>query len=282
MPSRSVTRGMRAALSGLIFALAATVAALPAASPVFAAGDPCCLVSIDNLPGQFPAGGSSQPFTLRVVNQTRDPLRSLTVSFVLEADGLVGDLVHLQRLRAAGGPHNVGTFTERGVHSGAVTASEQIDLATLAPPPGGGLNLQYQLLFNRKLPGGRLELSVRVESKRGHGSAGSAGPYLSTIVAAGQPTAQPDPAPTATAPDSPAPSAATGIPAGPTGLAAPGGGRPPGGGGSWAWLAYTIGTLLLLGGVGLLGTLLARRAPAGTDGDEPARTPAHDAAHGDR
>jgi hypothetical protein len=37
------------------------------------------------------------------------------------------------------------------------------------------------------------------------------------------------------------------------------------------WLAYTIGALLVLGGIALIGTLLWRRGPNGfaTDGDEP-------------
>jgi hypothetical protein len=262
MPNRSATRGIRAILLGLV--IAGPAAALPVAAPAFAAGGPCCQVSIGDLPGQFPAGGVSEPFTLHVVNRQREPLRLLTVSFVLEADGLVGDLVHLQRLRAVGGPHNVGTFTQHGVHGGVVTASEQLDLGTLAPPPGGGVDLRYQLLFNKKLPGSRLGLSVQVQPGRSHDGIGSAGPYLSTIVAAGQPTAQPSTAPPATAADTPAPSYPTDAAVAPAGQGVPGGGSS--GGGSLVWLAYTIGALLLLGGVGLFGTLLWRRGPADASG----------------
>ncbi len=108
--------------------IAAPAAVLTASSAAFADGDRCCQVSVDNMPAQFQSGGDPQPFTLHVVNQTQQSLRNLNVSFVLQADGLVGDLVHLQRQRVLGGPHNVGTFTQHGVHSGVVTANDQIDL----------------------------------------------------------------------------------------------------------------------------------------------------------
>ena len=114
-----------------------------------------------------PGGGAPTPFAVHVVNKSQESLRYVDVSFLLQADGLVGDLVHLQRLRVAADPHNVGTFTQRGVHSGAVTAAEQIDLGGLALPPGSGLNLTYQLSFSKKLPSTALTLSMQVQPRQG-------------------------------------------------------------------------------------------------------------------
>jgi hypothetical protein len=223
------------------------------------------------MPGQFPSGGEPTPFILHVANQTQETLRYLNVSFILQANGLVGDLVHLQRQRVLGGPHNVGTFTQHGVHSGVVTADDQIDLATLALPPGGDMTIQYQLSFSRKMPSTGLTLAVQVQPKRSDKGGGStAGPYQSTIVAAGQPiqiTPNPTPTPTATTTDTPAASDPAGAAAAPTEQSSIIGDSSSGGG-SLMWLAYTVGALLLLGGVGVVGTLLWLRGPHRAEIDE--------------
>ncbi len=274
MPRKPSIRRMVTTILGLLIAVPAAV--ITVASPAFADGDRCCQVSIGNLPGQFYGGGDPETFTLHVVNQTQQTLRYLNVSFILQANDLVGDLVHLQRQRFVGGLHNVGTFTQHGVHSGVVTANDQIDFGTLALPPANGVNIQYQLSFSKKMPGTGLALSVQVQPRRSNGGVSSAGPYQSTIVAAGQPTqTQPDPAPTpaptATPSDTPAAADTTGVGAAPTDHSSLIGGGPSGGGGSLLWLAYTIGALLVLGGIGLIGTLRWRRGPHGfeTDGNEP-------------
>ncbi len=276
MPHKSFSLRVVVTLLGLLIAVPA--ATLTMTSSAFADGDGCCRVSIDNIPGQFPSGGTAQPFTVRVVNQTQQTVRYLNVSFVLQANGLVGDLVHLQRQRVLGGLHGVGTFTQRGVHSGVVTAKDQIDFgAQQALPPGGGVNIEYQLAFSKKMPSAGLALSVQVQPRRSDGGISSAGPYRSAIVAAGQPIqTQPDPAPTASpnaAPsDTPAAAGTTGV--GATSADQPsfiGGGSSGGGGSSMMWLAYTIGALLVLGGIAVIGTLLWRRGSNGfeTFGDEP-------------
>ncbi|MFF0372636.1 hypothetical protein [Micromonospora sp. NPDC005087] len=207
---------------------------------------------------------------MHLVNQSQEILRYVDVSFLLQADGLVGDLVDLQRQRTPGGRHDVGTFTQRGVHSGAVTATEQIDFGLLALPPGGGLNITYQLSFTKKLPSTALTLSMQVQPRRDRRGVSSAGPYQSSIVAAGQPTqTQPASTPTSspTVSDSLAPTDGT-APIDQSPLAGAGS---SGGGGSLIWLAYTIGALLLLGGIGVIGTLVWRRGPqrVETDWDEP-------------
>jgi hypothetical protein len=279
LPRKSFKRSMVATLLGLLVAAPAAVSAavLAAAPSAFADGDGCCQVSIDEMPAQFAAGADAAPFTLHVVNQTQQTLRYLDVSFVLAANGLVGDLVHLQRQRVAGGSHGVGTFTQHGVHSGVVTANDQIDFGMLALPPGGGVNIEYELSFNKKMPSAGLAISVQVQPKRSDGGVSSAGPYQSTIVAAGQPIqTQPDPASTptptaATTDDAPASADATDLDAAPTGHSSVNGGSSSGSSGSLMWLAYTIGALLLLGGVGVIGTLMWRREPRAveTDWDEP-------------
>lgn len=268
MRRKRFNRSVVTVLFGLLIAMPAT--ALTVASPAFAEGG-CCQVSIDDLPAQFPGGGDPTPFTVHVVNQSQESLRYLDVAFLLQADGLVGDLVHLQRRRMTGGPRNVGTFTQRGVHGGAVTAIDQIDFGVLALPPGGGLDITYQLSFSKKVPSTALTISMQVQPRRGGRGVSSAGPYQTSIVAAGQPT-QTQPASTPT----PSPMVSDSVS---TDGTAPIDQSPltdagsSGGGGSLAWLAYTIGTLLLLGGAGVIGTLVWRRGPqhAETDGDEPQR-----------
>ncbi|GAA4257377.1 hypothetical protein [Dactylosporangium darangshiense] len=261
MQRKRFGRSVVAALFGLLVAvlIAAPAAVVTVASPAFAAGQGCCDVGIDDLPTQFAAGGGPAPFTVRLVNQSQETLRYVDVSFVLQANGLVGDLVDLQRQRMSGGPHDVGTFTQRGVRSGAVTATEQVDLGALALPPGGGASITYGLSFSRKLPSTALTLSVQVQPRRDPKGVSSAGPYQSAIVAAGQPI-QTQPAATPTlspAGDAPA-SAAGAAPIDRSPAAAAGA---SGGGGSLSWLAYTIGALLLLGGMGAIGTLVWRRRP---------------------
>lgn len=265
---------MVATLLGLLIAVPAGL--LTVASPAFADGDRCCQVSIDDMPAQFDTGGDATPFTVHVVNQTQQTLRYLDVSFVLQANGLVGDLVHLQRQRVLGGPHGVGTFTQHGVHSGVVTANDQIDFGMLALPPAGAINIEYQLSFNKKMPSGGLAVSILVQPRRSDGGISSAGPYQSTIVAPGQPIqTQPDPAttptPTAATSDTAAAADETGVDAEPTEQSSLHGSGSSGGGGSLMWLAYTIGALLLLGGVGVIGMLVWRRGPhaAETAWDEP-------------
>lgn len=268
MPTIPLGRGVLAMLLCLLVAIPITV--MSAASPASAA-DGCCLVSITNMPGQFPVGGQQQPFTLHVVNRTDANLRYLNVTFLIQANGLVGDLVHLQRLRADGGPHSVGTFTQRGVHEGAVTAHDQVDLGKQGLRPGGAANIPYQLAFSKKVPGGALSLSVQVEMRRDRSGVSSAGPYQSTILAAGQQIqASPTPTPTPTAVATPTPSNAL---AGPTDQQPLAGSGSSGGGGSLTWLAYTLGALLLLGGIALIGTLAWRRGPRGVDVDDDGSQP---------
>jgi hypothetical protein len=253
-------RSVVAALFGILITV--PTAALTAAPPAFAEVVGCCQVSIDDMPAQFPVGGGPTPFTVHVVNQSPESLRYLDVSFLLQADGLVGDLVHLQRQRTTGGPHNVGTFTQRGVHSGAVTASEQIDLGELALPPGSGFDITYQLSFSKKLPSTALTLSMHVRPRRDDQGISSAGPYQSSIVAAGQAAlTQPTPSPAVS--DSPAPTGGDTTAAGQSPLASAGS---PGGGGSLHWLVYTVGSLLLLAGLGVV-AVVWRRGPQRVDTD---------------
>jgi hypothetical protein len=258
------SRSVVTALFGPLIAVAAMV--LMVASPGFAEGDGCCRVSIDNVPAQFPTGGEPTLFTVHVVNQSQEVLRYLDVSFLLQADGLVGDLVDLQRERIPGGPRDVGTFTQHGVHSGAVTATDLIDFGELAMPPGGGGNITYQLSFSTKVPSTTLALSVQVQPNRGANGVGSAGPYQSSIVAAGQPI-QTQPASSPTVSDSPVTTDGTA----PTDQSPLAGAGSSGGSGSLVWLAYTFGALLLLVGIGVIATLVWRRGPqrVTTDWAEP-------------
>jgi hypothetical protein len=254
MPNQALKRSFVSALLGLFIAVPAS--ALASAAPAFAEGDGCCQVSVDNMPGRFSSGGDPERFTLRVMNRTQETVRYFDVSFVLQASGLVGDLVHLQRQRVSGGSHSVGTFTLRGVHSGVVTANDQIDLATVLPP-GREVNVEYLLSFNKKTPSSPLTLSVQVHPSRSNVGLSSAGPYQSMIVATGQPIqTQAQPSATTAASDAPTAADATGVVAAPTDQ--PSLDSTSSGGTSLLWLAYTVGALLILSG-GVIGALLLRR-----------------------
>jgi hypothetical protein len=112
-----------------------------------------------------------------------------------------------------------------------------------------------------------------VKPKRSDGGVSSAGPYQSVIVAAGQPTqTAPTPSPTATASDPPAAGGTPGVEAAPTDQSSLiGGASSSSDGGSLMWLAYTIGALLVLGGIAVIGTLLWRRGPNDVGIDEGGR-----------
>jgi hypothetical protein len=265
MPRKPFNRSMVATLLGLLIAVPAAVLTL--ATPASADGSPCCQVSINNMPGQFAAGGGPQPFTLRVVNQS-DVLRDINVTFFFHANGLNASQVHLQRQRIAGGTRSIGARN----HDGVITATDQIDMSILAPRPGQAMNMQYQLFFGQKTPSSGLSVRVVVQPRHSKSGPANAGPYQSMIVAAGTVTQ-----PTTTATETATPSDTPSTDATDSGVTNDqptlGSGDSNGGdsgGGSMMWLAYTFGALLLLGGVGVIGTLLWRRSAHAveTDWDE--------------
>jgi hypothetical protein len=259
MPRKLSNRSMVATLLGLLIAVPAAVLTL--AAPASAANGPCCQVAINNMPGQFQAGGDPKSFTMHVVNRTNSSIRYINATFTFRANGLSSNEIHLQRQRVAGGPRSIGTRNRNG----QVTANDQIDL--LALPPGAGINIQYTLSFTQKAPGAGLSLSVEVQQRRGDSGPANAGPYQSRIVAFGAPktsaptkAAAPSPSPTIS--DTPASTDATddGVPTDQSTLLGGDSGSDSGGG-SLMWIAYTLGALLLLGGIGVIGTMLYRRGP---------------------
>lgn len=264
MPRKLSNRSMVATLLGLLIAVPAAV--LTIATPASADNPQCCQAAIANMPGQFQAGDDPKPFTLRIVNRMNDNLRYVNATFTLQANGLSANQVHLQRQRVAGGARSIGAHS----HNGQITANDQIDLGALALPPGGSVSIQYKLSFGQKAPASAMSISVRVQPRRGDGVSVNAGPYSSRILAFGAPApthaSTPAPKPSATVSDTPA-SADTDAAAIPTDQSTLLGGDPGSGGGSLMWLAYTIGALLLLGGVGVIGTMLYRRGPRGVETD---------------
>jgi hypothetical protein len=266
MPRKLSNRSMVATLLGLLIAVPAAV--LTIATPASADNPQCCQAAIANMPGQFQAGGDPKPFTLRIVNRMNDSLRDVNATFTLQANGLSANQVHLQRQRVLGGPRNIGARNQHG----QITANDSIDLGAMALPPGGSVSIQYKLSFGQKAPASAMSISVRVQPRRGDGVPANAGPYASRILAfaAANPapthTSTPTPKPSATVSDTPT-TADTDAAAVPTDQSTILGGDSGSGGGSLMWLAYTIGALLLLGGVGVIGTMLYRRGPRGVETD---------------
>jgi hypothetical protein len=160
-----------------------------------------------------------------------------------------------------------------GQRDGAVTATDGRLRFGQPIQPNGSTNLQYQLSFASKAAPTQVQLGVTISGRAGgHGfgqstELASAGAQFSLVGAAPRPAPKPTPTPTPTpteAASTPAstPASAVGINTGPGGPPiTPADAASKSGTSSLVWLAYIIGALLLLGGIGAIGTLLWRRGP---------------------
>ncbi len=259
-------RSIVATLFGL--SIAAVAGAIVAPGMAVAA-NPCCQVAIDSLPSQFHAGAAGENFHVVVKNTSQNSIGGVTVTLAFKAAGLNRNQVHLQYQRN-GGWRGVGTRNQNGTI--VATSSPNSDFFRHnSISPGQTVTFTYRLSFGTKAPTSSLAVWLSVAPSGHPGQAAQNGPYRSSIVGEGansNPTPTPTPTPTDTPTDSatatPTDPATTddsqdaGAIAGPTTIGGDGGGS---GGGGMTWLAYTIGALLLLAGVGVIGTLLWRRGP---------------------
>jgi hypothetical protein len=267
MPRLATNGALRAAAIGLLAAVALTLGT-PAAPA--AAADPCCSAALNGVPAQITAGGAAQQFNATIRYQAADaqhPFRSLGAQFTLQGQSLSGSQIQLQRSRDGG--WRTLRFSRR---NGLLVATDTFDLSSHGgnPPTGGQINLTYQIRFGSRTASQNTSLRMTVVGSTGHGSQQLAGTgsYPMAVLGAAPtqtqttppPAATPSPTPASTPASTPSQVAAPTAPAAGAVNPSPGSDASSGGGTSGvAWIAYIVGGLLLLGGIGAIGTMLWRR-----------------------
>ena len=262
MPRRAILRTILATMIGLAIWVPASAAT---------AADPCCQVTVSGMPSQFRAGADPQFFntTMSYNGSNGIRVRSVTATFTFAGQDLSSGQVQLARMRD-GRWRSISVGRHNGKLSGIDTFA--IDGGGAS---NGSITSQYRIAFGSHVHaqsvGMLLTMSGRLDN--GHHTAtqqlAQAGPFTMTVTAGAvtptpTPTKAQAPTPTPTATPTPTvasqPSAAGGQSLGAAGAAATGSGS---GGGAGGWIAYMIGGLLLIGGIGAIGTILWKRGQQG-------------------
>jgi hypothetical protein len=254
-------------------------AAASDAAPPRDASD-CCQVSLAGLPGQFVAAAPPQQFSAVFHNGGQSSISGLQLNFSF---GLAGartssSQMHLQRRTADGSWHTISL----GRRGNTITGNDSV---------GGGIasgataTWQYQMWFGDKAPNAHFAVTVAA-SGRGSGfnraRLAISPTYQMAVTAVAAATTTPTtPKPTPTATPTTTPDTPTATPtqevAQPSTIGTPpaaaplDGGDTSGSGSSLMWLAYTIGALLLIGGLGVIGALVWRRGPREVETEWPER-----------
>lgn len=283
MPRRAIIRTMLATVLGLSVLLPAAPAA---------ADNTCCQVGISALPARFAAGAPPQFFVMTMANNSQQSITGqVQAIFAFHANNLNGGQIHIQRKTIAGW-RNLDIHNRNG-------SPEATDTFSFFFPQvfGGGTRIdsQYRLSFTSKAPSTSVAITVTLTGRTdGHGGGGNrqqlaqGGPYQTSIVSATVaqpsptgPTAQPTPSQSLNTAE-PTPSDVTDMPTDDGTTIGLTGSDSGGGDSGFTWLMYTIGALLLLGGIGVIGTMLWRRGPqpVETDWREPGEYGSHAAPSG--
>jgi hypothetical protein len=296
MPRRAVNR----ILLVVLLATVAWATGLLAPATAAQADNPCCSITLSGVPGTFQAGADPLTMTAAMqVTPTLDPksaFRSITARVDIVAGNLVGSQVKLA-WRSSGGNgdwHNIGVNRRDGVLTGSFQPYQNAE--NLGPARD-----DLRLSFGSKTAGQNIGIAIDLIGTPRHGNAqqlSRSGPFASMIQAAlgtATPTPTPPPtvapvvptptptpkpaptqAPTTAAPTTAAPAAAPTSDSPTTAAVAPAGASGSGdaGGSSVGWIFYIIGGLLLLAGIGVIGTMLWKRtvaagAPEWPDPDDP-------------
>ena len=272
MPRRAMIRTILATMIGLAIWLPATAAS---------AADPCCQVSVSGLPSQFTAGAAAQSFgtSLSYSVNNGQRVQSISAVFTFSGNNITGSQIQLARLRD-GRWHSIGV----GRHNGVLTATDNFSFSGHDQGGSGSITSQYRLAFSSRVQsqGIQMRLTLAGRVNDGHHSneqqLAQTGPYALNVAGANAApaptkapvvtTPTPTPTPTVT-PSAAAPTVAGAAPGDTLGSDAAG----SGGGGSSIWIAYMIGGLLLIGGIGVIGTMLWKRGQAGQTGWEDPYAP---------
>lgn len=279
MPRRAIFRTILVTIVAVGMWVTGIASAASASAPT--ALDPpaapaCCQIGLTNFPARFDAGAPPKFFAVEFVNNGRRPVNGLQLTFTFGINGgHVNDgQIHLQR-QVNGDWHNVNV----GRHGNTLAGTDNLGGFGGGIAPGATAGWQYRLSFGDKLPNTQLSLMVfgngRVDGFR-RGQLAKSPTYQAAVLTVPPPPTQ-TPTPTPTPTPKPTPTAtptqtAQVVPTDTTAGTAPSDSAAVGlasGGGSGLWLAYLIGALLLLAGIGVIGTMLWRRAPQRTETEWP-------------
>jgi hypothetical protein len=267
MPRRAVVRTMLTTAIGL--------GALVAAAPAAQADDPCCQVSLDGVPGQLTSGGPAGGFTTTFANNGTQAISSLQLTFAFSGgDQLRGNNIDFERQGATGNWQRLSV----GRHNGTLSVTDNRFRFGQPLGPGSHTTFQYRIAFVNNAPSVNVAMGVVVSGRMGdvfgrgdNQQLAQAGPVQIVVTgAAPPPTPTPTPKPTHTATATPTPTVTdtaqalptdtTSVEAIPSENALPTSGSGDGTSGLM-WLLYTVGALLLLAGIGVIGTMLWKRGP---------------------
>ena len=282
MSRRAIARTVSATVIGFgalvpavgVIAAPASAAPSPAlAAPLLAAND-CCSASLSGLPARFPVGGAPDQFLLTFSNSGDQSIGSMQVTFTFSGANLSSNTIAMKRMTAG------GSWQSLNVSGRGNTVVATDSRFRLGDPlsQGDSTTFQYELSFGSQATPTRVQLGATVSGRPGEHGFGGLSELASTgaqfnvgTIAPPKPTAKatPTPASTPSAVTSAPPSAVQSAPPvdnGPGGPPiTPGNAASSSGTSSLAWVAYIIGGLLLLGGIGAIGTLLWRRGSDNID-----------------
>jgi len=252
----------------------ATLIALAVWVPTSAAtaADPCCSISLSGVPATFPAGGGAQGFssTMNVAasNIPQQGFRGVSAQFAVQGQNLVHGQFQLSWRRHNGGNNWHGASFSSRTQNGAFIAS-------FSPYQGvkvaGQVTIDLRLSFNSKVSPQQVTMHMSLtRSGRSGGQLAASNQGQSSVVTTAPkptptPTPKPTPTPTATPTETQASADSSNIAALPVGPTPTDGVKA--GGSSIGWIFYIVGGLLLLVGIGVIGTMLWKRGqnavPAG-------------------
>lgn len=286
MSRRAIARTVSATVIGLgalvpavgVIAAPASAAPSPAlAAPLLAAND-CCSASLSGLPARFPVGGAPDQFLLTFSNSASQSIGSMQVTFTFSGANLSPNTITMKRMTTGGSWQSLNV-SGRGNTVVATDSRFRLGNPLLQ---GDSTTFQYELSFGSQATPTRVQLGATVSGRAGEHGFGAMSELATTgaqfnvgtiAPPAPKPSVKPTPKSTPTqaagtsAPANTPPSA-PGIDTGPGGPPiTPGNAAGSSGTSSLAWVAYIIGALLLLGGIGAIGTLLWRRSSDRIDDD---------------
>jgi hypothetical protein len=273
MPRKATIRIILAVLVGFALWFPATAAQ---------ADDPCCSMSMSGLPGTFTAGADPLLFNGTINVTAAGPLQSLrtiTARFGIQAPDLSGSQVHFSwRLQSSNGNwHSPGFSRRNGLLQTTFYPYQNFQNA-------GQVNIVMRLSFGDKVKSQHLQIGMDLLGSARKSDAkvlAHTGPFASSVVAKGgaiqpPPTANPTPVtptetPTAPATDPGTAAAVPGDTSTPDNTGALPGVTPANtdASSSGVWVLYIIGGLLLVGGIGVIGTLLWKRSGGTSEWVDP-------------
>ncbi len=254
MPRRAILRTILATMIGLAIWVPASAAT---------AADPCCQATVSGFPSQFTAGADPQFFntTMSYSGSNGIKVKSVTATFMFAGEDLSSGQVQMARMRD-GRWRSISV----GRHNGKL-----VGIDTFAIDGNGGSNgsitSQYRIAFGSHVHSQAVQMLFTMSGRFDDGrhtttqQLAQAGPFTMTVAGAAgtvTPTPTKAQAPTPTPAATPTPTVVS-QPSTAVGQSVAAAGAAGSGGGSGGWIAYMIGGLLLIGGIGAIGTLLWKR-----------------------